>query len=172
MTNPQKSPREKPVASRPYQPDESYGIPKSRKGLLPWSHVQERMAQAKVYWVSTVSADGRPHATPVDGIWMDGRLYFGGGEQTRRNRNLSANPAVCVHLESGSDVVILHGEAHELNPAPRALAERLAQENLEKYGYPSKPEDYNEFAQSSVRQYSPPPPWRCIRRCSTRLRRR
>jgi hypothetical protein len=32
----------------------------------------------------------------------------------RRNRNPAQNPAVCVHLESGSNVVILHGEAREL----------------------------------------------------------
>jgi hypothetical protein len=136
------SARAGPVASRPYLPDAAYGIPKSKKGLLPWSHVEQRMAEAKAYWISTVSPDGRPHATPVDGLWLDGRLYFGGSPQTRRHRNLAANPAACVHLESGSDVVILHGEAHELRPAPHELALRLVEANTEKYGYPSKPEDY------------------------------
>jgi nitroimidazol reductase NimA-like FMN-containing flavoprotein (pyridoxamine 5'-phosphate oxidase superfamily) len=129
------------VASRPYTPGPDYGIPKSQEGLLPWSHVSERMAQARCYWVSTVDPGGRPHATPVDGVWLDDRLYFGGSPETRRNRNLAANPAVCVHLESGTDVVILHGEAH-LHTPDRALAMRLAAASAEKYGYAPRPEDY------------------------------
>lgn len=100
------------MASRPHMP--GYGVPKDMKGTLPWSHVTERMAEAMHYWICTVSPDGHPHATPVDGLWLDDQLYFGGYPQTRRNRNLGANPAACVHLESGIDVVIMHGEAQEL----------------------------------------------------------
>ena len=129
-----------PAASRPYIP--GYGIPKDQKGLLPWSHVTERMAKATHYWISTISPDGRPHATPVDGLWLEDRLYFGGSPQTRRNRNLAANPAVCVHLESGTDVVILHGDAHELRAPDRALATRLIEASAKKYGYAPKPEDF------------------------------
>jgi hypothetical protein len=129
-----------PRASRPQIPA-VYGIPKNTKGLLPWSHVSERMAQAMCYWVCTVSPAGRPHATPVDGLWIDDRLYFGGSPDTRRHRNLAANPAVCVHLESGKDTVILHGEARAQR-LDRALAVRLAQASARKYGYGQKPEAY------------------------------
>ena len=108
-----------PKASRPHMP--GYGVPKDKKGLLPWSHVTERMAEAQNYWVCTVNSDEQPHATPVWGIWLDDRLYFGGGPQTRRSRNLAGNPAVCVHLESGSDVIILHGDAQELRSPDRSL---------------------------------------------------
>ena len=79
-----------PIASRPSIP--GYGIPKDKKGLLSWSHVTERMVTAMQYWISTVGPDSRPHATPVDGLWLDDRLYFGGNPQTRRHRNLAANP--------------------------------------------------------------------------------
>jgi nitroimidazol reductase NimA-like FMN-containing flavoprotein (pyridoxamine 5'-phosphate oxidase superfamily) len=119
-----------------------YGVPKHNKDLLPWSHVSERMAQARVYWVATVDPRGRPHATPVDGLWLDDRLYFGGSPETRRNCNLARNPAACVHLESGSDVLILHGQVHELGPEERELAGRLAEASNAKYGYGSKPDDY------------------------------
>jgi hypothetical protein len=129
-----------PVASRPHMP--GYGVPKDMKGLLPWSHVTERMAGAMHYWICTVSPDGHPHATPVDGLWLDDQLYFGGNPQTRRNRNLGANPAVCVHLESGIDVVILHGEAQELRAPDLSLANRLAEASTKKYGYAPKPEDF------------------------------
>ena len=129
-----------PTTSRPHIP--GYGIPKDKKGLLPWSHVTERMAQAQHYWVCTVSPDGRPQATPVDGLWLEDQLYFGGSPQTRRSRNLAANPAVCVHLESGTDVVILHGDAHELRAPDQSLTARLAEASVKKYGYSPKPEDF------------------------------
>src|SRR4030095_26752 len=108
--------------------------------LLPWSHVTDRMEKSMHYWVSTVSPDGRPHATPVDGLWIEDQLYFGGSPKTKRNRNLSGNPFVCVHLESGSDVVILQGEAHELRNMEKSLAVRLSEESKRKYGYAPTPE--------------------------------
>jgi nitroimidazol reductase NimA-like FMN-containing flavoprotein (pyridoxamine 5'-phosphate oxidase superfamily) len=113
----------------------------SAKGLLLWSHVTERMIQAPHYWICTVSPAGRPHATPVDGLWLNDRLYFGGSPQTRRQRNLATNPAVCVHLESGTDVVVLQGEAHAHRP-DRVLAQRLAEASTQKYGYAPKSKDY------------------------------
>jgi nitroimidazol reductase NimA-like FMN-containing flavoprotein (pyridoxamine 5'-phosphate oxidase superfamily) len=129
-----------PRASRPQIPAE-YGVPKGKKGLLPWSYVTERMAAAMCYWVCTVSPAGIPHATPVDGLWLDDRLYFGGSPQTRRNRNLAANPAVCVHLESGAEVLMLQGQARLLT-ADRALANRLAEASAQKYGYAPEPAQY------------------------------
>jgi nitroimidazol reductase NimA-like FMN-containing flavoprotein (pyridoxamine 5'-phosphate oxidase superfamily) len=129
-----------PRAGRLRLPAE-YGVPKGTKSLLPWSHVTERMTSALHYWVCTVSPGGQPHATPVDGLWLDDRLYFGGSPQTRRNRNLAENPAVCIHLESADDVLILHGEAR-LHTPDRTVALRLAEASQQKYGYAPKPEDY------------------------------
>jgi hypothetical protein len=142
-TSTKQQPAEQPAGSRASRlrlPAE-YGVPKGTKGLLPWSHITERMSSALHYWVCTVSPIGQPHATPVDGLWLDDRLYFGGSPQTRRNRNLTANPAVCVHLESSDDVIILHGQARQRS-LDRAVALRLAQASAQKYGYATKPEDY------------------------------
>jgi nitroimidazol reductase NimA-like FMN-containing flavoprotein (pyridoxamine 5'-phosphate oxidase superfamily) len=118
-----------------------YGVPKDRKGLLPWSHVVDRMNQARTYWVATVDANGRPHATPVDGVWLGDRLYFGGSPRTRRSRNLERNPATCVHLENGLDVVILHGDTELVHPDP-AMSENLAEASRDKYGYAPPPDAY------------------------------
>lgn len=93
--------------SRPHIP--GYGIPEEEKGMLPWSHIEERMAAARNYWIGTTHPDGRPHATPVWGVWVDDTFYFGGGPDVRRSRNLRENPHVVVHLESGDDVVIIEG---------------------------------------------------------------
>ena len=129
-----------PTVSRPHMP--GYGVPKDKKGLLSWSRVTERMAEAQNYWVGTVSPDGRPHATPVWGLWIDDRLYFGGSPESRRSRNLAENAATCVHLESGSDVVILHGDAIPLGAPDQSLIARLIEASAQKYGYAPKPEDY------------------------------
>ena len=69
----------------------------------------------EVFWVSTTRPDGRPHARPVWGVWVDGALHCGGGEQTRWVRNLAADPRLTVHTESGTDVVILDGVAERLD---------------------------------------------------------
>jgi hypothetical protein len=103
--------------------------------------VDDRMRKAMHYWVSSVDGENRPHATPIDGMWIDGKLYFGGNPSTRRHRNLMANPAACVHLEEAMDVVILHGEAHELRSVTPELTQRLRQESKDKYGFVPPVED-------------------------------
>jgi hypothetical protein len=120
-----------PRADRPYV--EGYGIPETEEGMLPWSHVEKRMAAALTYWISTVDEQNRPHATPVWGVWMDGTLFFDGSPSTRRGRNLAENTAVAVHLESGTDVVIVHGEALQIKEPDLALAGRLAAAYTAKY---------------------------------------
>ena len=102
-----------PVPSRPHIPE--YGIPESVEGTLPWSHIEARLEKARNYWIGTVGPASRPHAVPIWGVWVEGTLYFGGGPQTRWSRNLAANPAVAVHLESGDDVVILEGVVERIN---------------------------------------------------------
>lgn len=123
-----------PIASRPSSLAD-YGVPKSKTGLLAWADITKRLSDSKYYWICTVDSKNHPHVTPVDGLWVDDILYFSGSPQTRRNRNLITNPNVSVHLESGQDVVILQGEAHEQPPLDSALAARLAKEHGGKYGY-------------------------------------
>ena len=100
-------------ASRPQAPA-SYAFSKRLKPLLPWSHVEERLERALNYWIATTRPDGRPHVTPVWGVWLDGALYMDGHPATRWARNLAANPALSVHLESGEDVVILEGSVEDV----------------------------------------------------------
>jgi len=114
-----------PKRSRPSMP-EGYGVPEDDASLLPWSWAVERLEQARNYWFSTTRPDGRPHAMPAWAVWLDGVLYFEGSPETRRARNVAANPAIVVHLESGDEVVILEGEARAAGKPERALAERLA----------------------------------------------
>jgi hypothetical protein len=127
------SARLEPERSRPVLP-EGYGVPTGEEGMLPWSWAVERLENARNYWFSTTRPDGRPHAMPAWAVWLDGVLYFEGSPETRRARNLAANPALVVHLESGDEVVILEGEGHAAGKPARALAERLAAAFTAKYG--------------------------------------
>ncbi len=71
--------------------------------------VRARLRCAYNYWVSTAGLDGRPHAAPVWGIWLDDTFYFGTSATSRKGNNLAENPRIIVHLESGDDVIILEG---------------------------------------------------------------
>ena len=96
-----------PRASRPRFP--GYGIAEASAGMLPWSWAVERLEAARNYWVTTVNADGSPHAAPVWGLWRDDAVVFGTGATSRKGRNIARDPRVVVHLESGDEVVILEG---------------------------------------------------------------
>lgn len=109
-----------PKPSRPLWP-KGYGIPKSKTGLLSWSHVEQRMSAAHNYWVCTTRPDGHPHAMPVWGVWVAGKFCFSTDRQSRKSRNLIRLPAIVVHLESGDDVVILEGRAEEIKQ-PKLLS--------------------------------------------------
>src|SRR5215212_4868336 len=57
-----------PQVERPAMAD--YGVPIDPAGALPWTWAQERLVRNKNYWVVTASANGRPHALPVWGVWL------------------------------------------------------------------------------------------------------
>lgn len=126
------NPPEPHARDRPYAP--GYGIHPGPEGMLSWSHVEERMSAAHNYWVATTRSDGRPHVTPVWGLWVDGTFYFGGTPRSRKARNLADNPNVAVHLESGADVVILEGTAEVVTDPDPSLSERVAAASIAKYG--------------------------------------
>jgi hypothetical protein len=127
-------PRKEPQPDRPFIAESGYGIPPDLEGTLPWSHINERMAQARNYWIGTVGPEGRPHTVPVWGVWVEDTLYFGGGPQTRWSRNLAASPQVAVHLESGDDVVILEGRVERISDPQHPLLAGIDDAYEAKYG--------------------------------------
>ncbi len=118
-----------PRATRPHMP--GYGLPKGTKGLIPWKWADERLARSHNYWIITVRPDGRPHAAIVWGIWVDGHVYFSTGRQSRKARNLVANPACVLGTENAADAVIVEGRATEITD--RARIERLGKPYSKKY---------------------------------------
>jgi pyridoxine/pyridoxamine 5'-phosphate oxidase len=98
--------------------------------MLPWSWAEERLAAARNYWVVTNDEDGEPSAAPVWGVWVDGAVYFGTNPESQKGRNLARDPRALVHLESGDEVVILHGEAEV-----RDVEDSVLDAYEGKYGY-------------------------------------
>lgn len=76
----------------------------------PWSVVEGQLAEAKVYWVSTVRPDGRPHVTPIAAVWLDGSLCFTTGPRERKALNLESSRRCVIttgsNLLEGLDVVV------------------------------------------------------------------
>ena len=60
---------------------------------LPWADVT-RVARrgSRNYWVCTTRADGRPHAMPVWGLWIDDAVWFSTDPTSIKGRNLRGPP--------------------------------------------------------------------------------
>jgi hypothetical protein len=112
-----------------------YGL-KPRKQYLPWSHARERLERSRNYWICTGRPDGRPHSIPVWGFFVDDVLYFGTAKSSRKAKNLSHNPAVSIHLDSGDDVVIVEGKAVEVARSDREIIAKLDAASKTKYKMP------------------------------------
>jgi general stress protein 26 len=121
-----------PEASRPKFPG-VYGIHTDDDGLLDWSWAEERLVAARNYWITTVRPDSSPHAMPVWGLWHDDAFYFSSSLESRKARNLAANPALAVHLESGDEVVILEGSVEY--EGDEELLRRLGEDYSRKYEF-------------------------------------
>lgn len=134
----------KPTVDRPVFPD-GYGLPSDSEGVLEWPQVEARLRAATNYWLGSVRPDGRPHAVPRWGVWLDGQFWYDGAPTTRHTRNVERNPAVTLTLESGTQVVIVEGESHATRADPDGLGKRLARE-FEKYadaGYAPEPDAWS-----------------------------
>lgn len=78
---------------------------------LAWDRAVELLAAAELYWLSTVRADGRPHVTPLIGVWHDGAFHFCTGAEEQKCRNLMTSPHVAVTTgvntwAAGTDIVL------------------------------------------------------------------
>ncbi|WP_371796357.1 pyridoxamine 5'-phosphate oxidase family protein [Streptomyces sp. NBC_01718] len=102
----------------------------------PWSEAVAVLTRAEVFWLSTVRPDGRPHVTPLIGLWSDDALHFCTGPAERKAQNLATNPEVVVTtgtntLHQGFDVVV-EGRADRVTDEARLT--RLAELWEAKYG--------------------------------------
>jgi pyridoxine/pyridoxamine 5'-phosphate oxidase len=90
-------------------------VPKGTKPkFLPWSWATKRLEHSHSYWICTTRADGRPHAMPVWGVYVDNAVVFSTDPSSLKARNMKRSPMITVHLESGDEVVILEGRVEKI----------------------------------------------------------
>jgi uncharacterized pyridoxamine 5'-phosphate oxidase family protein len=103
---PSKSKSKPPKTTRPHMP--GYGLPKSKKALLPWKWAEDRLNKSRQYWIAT-RPDGRPHVMVIWALWLDGKVYFSTGKTSRKARNLAANPNCTMCTDNAAEAIILEG---------------------------------------------------------------
>ncbi|MGE5831151.1 MAG: pyridoxamine 5'-phosphate oxidase family protein [Micromonosporaceae bacterium] len=93
-----------------------------------WDEARRTLETAELFWICTVRADGRPHATPLVAVWLDGAVHFctGAGEQKavnlRHNRHVTLITG-CNGWATGLDVVV---EGDAVPVTDEATLSRLA----------------------------------------------
>jgi nitroimidazol reductase NimA-like FMN-containing flavoprotein (pyridoxamine 5'-phosphate oxidase superfamily) len=103
---------------------------------LPWERVRDALGGAELYWLTTVRHDGRPHVTPLVGVWLEDAFVFCTGPGEQKARNLDNDPAVSVTTgtntwRDGVDVVV---EGNAKRVTGQAELTQLADAYREKYG--------------------------------------
>ncbi|MGV0740895.1 pyridoxamine 5'-phosphate oxidase family protein [Mycolicibacterium sp. XJ870] len=101
-----------------------------------WQTTTQDLTAAGLYWLTTVRADGRPHVTPLVGVWVDDMFVFCTGPTEQKARNLQSGAAVVVTTGSntwntGLDVVV---EGTATRVAGREQLTALADAYRAKYG--------------------------------------
>ena len=94
-----------------------------------WDQTRRTLEDAELFWIATVRADGRPHATPLVAVWLDDAIHFATGFDEQKAVNLRTNQNVilttgCNEWERGLDVVV-EGEAVQVTE--ETVLERLAE---------------------------------------------
>jgi len=117
---------------------QSYGVPASMKGAVPWATAEKRFAAAHNYWVTTVHPDGRPNSSAVWGVWLNGKFWFSCSPDARKAKNLQTNPACTVTTDLADDAVIIEGRAEAVRGRARLLPMTRAYEK--KYNWTMNPD--------------------------------
>lgn len=122
-----------------------YGVGGDDWSPLPWSWAVERLLANRNFWVVTVSGSGRPHSLPVWGVWDDtvNRFMFSGSPNSRKARNIAANPQVVVTVDDTVECVSVEGVARVIEPGDQAR-EPWIDRYMAKYG-PVEPELNADF---------------------------
>jgi hypothetical protein len=114
--------------------DERFSDPEA--GPTPWPDVERTLERAELYWLTTVRADGRPHVTPLIGLYLDGAPHFCTGLREQKHKNLETEPRVALTTgantwAAGLDVVV---EGTVARVADNGDLQRIADAYESKYG--------------------------------------
>ena len=102
------------------------------------SDLVERLTGMTLLVLATSTADGRPIAGPVDGIFYRGSFHFGSADDSVRFRHIRARPHVsATHLPAEEFAVTVHGRAVPVDihaPEGAGLRQTLIDIYVPRYG--------------------------------------
>jgi PPOX class probable F420-dependent enzyme len=85
--------------------------------------VERRLAEERIVWLTTVSANGTPHPRPV-WFWWDGESFLIYSQpDTFKLGHIAANPNVALNFDGdgrGGDIIVFTGEIRLDATAPPA----------------------------------------------------
>ena len=113
---------------------------------LTWDWVATRLTESLNYWLCSVRPDGRPHVIPRWAVFVDGKIYYDGSPETRHNRNIELNPNISVHLENGTEAIMLEGTSQSAGKPTPELGKKLSEQykKYREFGYAPKPNSWDE----------------------------
>jgi hypothetical protein len=131
---------------------------------IPWSRPRDLLAAAAsgsgtAFFLGTVRPDGRPHSAAFGGAWYEGDLYFQTGPETRKARNVAANPACTISASLPGLDLVVEGEAERVVDTP--TLEAIAAIYRET-GWPVDVEG-EAFTAPYSAPSAGPPPWHLFR---------
>ena len=131
---------------------------------LPWSRPRDLLEAGAPhpgtsFFLGTTRPDGRPHIAAVGALWFDGDFYVVSGPDTRKSRNLAANPACTIAVGLEGIDLCLEGNAARVTDAP--TLEQLAA-LYRQGGWPATVEG-DAFTAPYSAPSAGPPPWHLYR---------
>jgi general stress protein 26 len=105
---------------------------------LSAAELTKRLQGMRLLVLATVTADGRPLVSPVDGYFLHGTFWFSTGRASVRRGHLTRRPACsATHLPGEELAVTVHGRAEVADlqdPANADLVQAMLDEYLPKVG--------------------------------------
>jgi nitroimidazol reductase NimA-like FMN-containing flavoprotein (pyridoxamine 5'-phosphate oxidase superfamily) len=90
---------------------------------LSAADLSSQLTGMRLLVLATVTADGRPLAGPVDGVFYRGAFYFGSAPDSFRLRHIALRPHVsATHLPGEHLAVTVHGRAVPVDMCAAAQA--------------------------------------------------
>jgi pyridoxamine 5'-phosphate oxidase-like protein len=105
-------------------------------------------------WLTTINPDGMPHATPVGVVKLGGIWYFTSGPDTRKSRNIAADPRCVVSVATHPFDLVIEGSAARVTDADEL---RSVADEYVRGGWPAQVEGDAFTAEYSAPSAGPPP---------------
>lgn len=105
------------------EPIETRNLDRYGHEALPWSRPRGLLdgldSSAMITWfLGTTGTTGRPHAAGVGAMWVDGGLYFTSGDDTKKSRDLVANPHASISVSLEGIDLVFEGRVERVTDGP------------------------------------------------------